>query len=363
MGDELAELVAVDAGEVAVEQHDVIGGQVDLCDRLVAVVGDVDGHALVAQALGDPVGVAGNVLDDQDPHLVAPASCWIAAPGSVIWTRSPPSGRACSSRLPSCAAATAATIERPRPWPSCDPVRSWREAFERLGELRYGGRIEQWSAAVDGQLRLLFVRAGEGDLDRAVGLVVAHCILDHVLDHPREQRGAAGHLDRSRCVSTASRLVAICSALAQSASVISGSSATWLVLGDAPVLCAGQREEALQQLVRMIEIDAQLGVQLSHQSRHTAGLGDRDIQRGAHHRQRGSQLVRGISDEPSLRLKRPLQALQQPVDRVSEQAQLIPRTGHREALVQIRLRDPLSGRCDRPKRRQHAPGNQPPKHD
>jgi hypothetical protein len=38
----------------------------------------------------------------EDPHLVAPASCCTAGPGSVIWTRGPPSGRAWSSRLPLC---------------------------------------------------------------------------------------------------------------------------------------------------------------------------------------------------------------------------------------------------------------------
>ena len=36
-----------------------------------AVVGDVDGHALVAQALGDVVGQPPDVLGDQDPHRPA----------------------------------------------------------------------------------------------------------------------------------------------------------------------------------------------------------------------------------------------------------------------------------------------------
>ena len=43
MGDDLAELVAVDAGQVAVEKDDVVGIDVDLCDRFLSVVGDVDG--------------------------------------------------------------------------------------------------------------------------------------------------------------------------------------------------------------------------------------------------------------------------------------------------------------------------------
>ena len=74
-----AELVAVDAGEVAVENDDVVGVEVDLRGGFEAVVGDVDGHALVAQSFGDPVGVAGHVLDDEDPHLIVAASCGTAA--------------------------------------------------------------------------------------------------------------------------------------------------------------------------------------------------------------------------------------------------------------------------------------------
>ena len=72
-----------------VEKDDVVGVEVDLRGGFEAVVGDVDGHTLVAQSFGDPVGVAGHVLDDKDPHLMVAAPCGIAA-GRVIWTRSPP---------------------------------------------------------------------------------------------------------------------------------------------------------------------------------------------------------------------------------------------------------------------------------
>ena len=51
--------------------------------------------------------------------------------------------------------------------------------------------------------------------------------------------------------------------------------------------------------------------------------------------------MRSVSDEPSLGVKRGLQPFQQPVDRVSKLAQLIPRARHREALVQGRGGDPL----------------------
>ncbi len=92
-GDELAELIAVDAGEVAVEDDDLVWVDVELRRGFVAVVGDIRGDPLVAEPFGNPVCVAGHVLDDQDPHLTAVASCAIDADGSVICTRRPPSGR------------------------------------------------------------------------------------------------------------------------------------------------------------------------------------------------------------------------------------------------------------------------------
>ena len=67
-GDDLAELITVNAWEVTVQKDDLVGVEVHLCDRFVAVVGDVDGDPLVAQSFRDPVGVPGYVLDDEDPH-------------------------------------------------------------------------------------------------------------------------------------------------------------------------------------------------------------------------------------------------------------------------------------------------------
>ena len=70
------------------------------------------------------------------------------------------------------------------------------EAFERLGELRDGRLLEQRAAAVDDEPRPLAVKRRERELDRAARAVVAHGVLDHVLDHALEQRGAAGDLER-----------------------------------------------------------------------------------------------------------------------------------------------------------------------
>ncbi len=74
IGDHLAERVAVDAGQVAVEDHDVVGVHAELGRGLEPVMRGVDGHALIAQSLDQHVSEGPRVLDDQDPHAGAPAS-------------------------------------------------------------------------------------------------------------------------------------------------------------------------------------------------------------------------------------------------------------------------------------------------
>ena len=51
-GQRAAHVVAVHLGQVAVEHDDVVGVDARLVERGLAVVGDVDGHALAAQARG-----------------------------------------------------------------------------------------------------------------------------------------------------------------------------------------------------------------------------------------------------------------------------------------------------------------------
>jgi hypothetical protein len=93
-GDHSADDVAVEPGKVPVEDEHVVGDEVQLRDRVESVVRDVDGHALVAETLGDVVRQPRHVLHDKDPHERTLAG-WRArvAPASSISTRSPPSGR------------------------------------------------------------------------------------------------------------------------------------------------------------------------------------------------------------------------------------------------------------------------------
>ena len=58
------------AGQVAVEHDHVVAGQRRLAIALVAVVGDVDGHALAAQATGHRLRQLDFVLHHKDSHAV-----------------------------------------------------------------------------------------------------------------------------------------------------------------------------------------------------------------------------------------------------------------------------------------------------
>jgi hypothetical protein len=66
--DHPADGVAVDAGQVSVQYDDVVAVDVQLGGGVEPGVGDVDGHALVSEALGDVVGQSPHVFDDQHPH-------------------------------------------------------------------------------------------------------------------------------------------------------------------------------------------------------------------------------------------------------------------------------------------------------
>src|SRR5579863_5079864 len=112
LGDSPADHVAVHAGEVPVQNDDVIGIDCEFFQRVRPVIGDIGRYPLVSHAFSDVVSEAMDILDDEHSHR-CPAT------GSSITTLRPPSGRAVSRNAPPCAAAIALTIDRPRPapWP------------------------------------------------------------------------------------------------------------------------------------------------------------------------------------------------------------------------------------------------------
>ena len=152
VGDHLAERIAVDARQVAVEDDHVVAVEVELGRRLQAVVRGVDRHALVAQALDQHVGERPGVLDHQHPHAGTPDhGPRPGGGGRSTLARSPPPGLASRSSRPSCASAIAATIDRPRPEPLSVPIRSAPEPPERLGQLVDLPLIEDLAAVLDDQ--------------------------------------------------------------------------------------------------------------------------------------------------------------------------------------------------------------------
>src|SRR5262245_58700742 len=113
----------MDAWQVAVKDHDVVGVGIELGGRVQPVVSGVDGHALIAQALDEQLRERPRALDSEHPRARAPAGTSSTA-GSRMLTPRPPSRRACRSSDPPWASAMAATIDSPRPEPSSEPVRS-----------------------------------------------------------------------------------------------------------------------------------------------------------------------------------------------------------------------------------------------
>jgi hypothetical protein len=70
-GEAATDLVAVELGKVAVEDHHVVREDPRLHQGRCAVVGDVDGHALAAQSTGDGTGQPALVFGDQNSHFVS----------------------------------------------------------------------------------------------------------------------------------------------------------------------------------------------------------------------------------------------------------------------------------------------------
>ena len=79
-------------------------------------------------------------------------------------------------------------------------------------------------------------------------------------------------------------------------------------------------------------------------------VGERHLQQRPLRGQRGPQLVRGVGDEPALRLERRLEPRQQLVKRVPQLLELVVRALERQALVEIVLGDAASTNAHRPHR-------------
>ena len=160
-----------------------------------------------------------------------------------------------------------------------------------VGPTAYRARVEQGAAARHDHSCLPTVSCFELDLDQAARLGVAHSVLNHVLDHPPQERGAARDLDIVEICLDRQLLGGDLVGAVAERGVDERLERDLVALVELAVLSTGQGEEALQQLVGVVEVHPQLGVQLVGLGRHAAGLGDRHVEGGAHHRQGRAQLM------------------------------------------------------------------------
>ena len=129
------------------------------------------------------------------------------------------------------------------------------------------------------------------------------------------------------------------------------------------MLGPGQHQECLQQPFDPVKLGAQPPGQRDRLRRGRLGFGQRHVEGRAHRGQRGTQLVRGVGDEPALGVEGDLQPLQQAVDGVTELLELVLRAVQAEPLVQAVLGDALGRRGHLPDRPQRPPGYQPAERD
>ena len=126
-----------------------------------------------------------------------------------------------------------------------------------------------------------------------------------------------------------------------------------------PGVGPGQREQRVHDPL-LAGVDLQQRSTELDQLGRGVGIGQRDVDQGAVDRDRGLQLVRGVPDECLLVLERRRQPFHHRVEGAGELAQLVPRTGHRDPLVEVAGSDHPRGRGDLLDRSQQRPATNHP---
>jgi len=130
-----------------------------------------------------------------------------------------------------------------------------------------------------------------------------------------------------------------------------------------PGLAAGEGEQRVDQPFLLLAGDEHPLVRGAQGLDRGVGVRQRDLDDDPLPGQRGAQLVRGVGDEPALRLERRLQPGQQVVDGVAELLELVDRALQGEPFVQVVRRDLAGGRGDGADPAQHPAGDDPPEQD
>ena len=113
-------------------------------------------------------------------------------------------------------------------------------------------------------------------------------------------------------------------------------------------LAAGQGEEGVDQ---PLLFPARFEDLLAGGAQRVEGdvrVGERDLEHGPIHGQGGAQLVGGVGDEATLRVERPFQPSEEPVDGVAQLGELVSGPGQGQTLMEVVLGDVPGGVGDGP---------------
>ncbi len=192
------------------------------------------------------------------------------------------------------------------------------------------------------------------DSDPATRVVVAHGIVDEVGDHALEQHAiAAGQCGLERGVDR--DLVLIDRRLRTVERVLGSGGEINRFLGCRSHLADGERQERLDGGFGPLDGSVDSGRHRLQLLGRPVRLGERDLDRGSHRRERRAQLVRRVGDESLLTGERGIEPLEHHVEGVGQLLELVIGAGERETLTEPQLGSPLRDLGDRPHRPQRPP--------
>ena len=203
--DAAGQLVAVHQRQPDVEQRDVGGERLQLCQRLRPVVGDLDRVAEIDRAppratpprprcrrrparAGPRAPAACPGSTDDRRGRIAPSPVTSSSPASVTTNSLPlPGPLLCASTVPSCSVTSDLTMLSPRPRPPSDRSRPWRPCTNRSNTTGSISRRMPMPVSLTATRSISALALG-GDGDRAAGRRVLGGVGQQVREHLREPR-------------------------------------------------------------------------------------------------------------------------------------------------------------------------------
>ena len=125
-------------------------------------------------------------------------------------------------------------------------------------------------------------------------------------------------------------------------------------------LAAGEREQCLDQLLAARELAPQHERRRLHVRGRSVRVGSQHLDLGAHRCQWRAQLVRGVSDEASLRAEHCVQPREHSIEGIRQLAQLVARSLQADPLVEVPACDALATEVIRRTERSRRPASSQP---